>query len=217
MMAGKALVVLSGCGNRDGSEIHESVCAVLALVQSGFQTVFAAPDIEQSTTLNHLSGKPAPPRRVLEEAARIARGRIRPLASVTPSDYDLAVLPGGMGAVLSLCGYARRTGAAFEVEPSTRALVLSAREAGRPIGAMCIAPMILAACLPGVTITLGSECEAAAHARSLGALTVECPASDAVTDAAFRVVTTPAYMVAGSIDEVHLGAARMVEELESLL
>jgi len=82
---------------------------------------------------------------------------------------------------------------------------------------MCIAPMILAACLPGVTVTLGSECDAAAHARAMGAKTLECSATDAVVDEDFRVVTTPAYMVAGRVSEIHQGASRMVEELETLL
>lgn len=215
-MHGRALIVLSGCGNRDGSEIHETVCALLALRQSGFEAVFAAPDIEQAATVSHITGAAAEPRRVLEEAARIARGRIRPLASLSPRDFDMVVMPGGMGAATTLCRMAE-DGSSCRVEPSVEALVTGARAARRPVGAMCIAPMILAACLPGVTITLGSECEDAARARALGAMTVECPASDAVTDPVFRVVTTPAYMVAKGIEEVYLGAARMVEELGALL
>ncbi len=215
-MPERALIVLSGCGNRDGSEIHETVCALLALRQSGFETVFAAPDIEQAATVNHLTGAAAGSRRVLDEAARMARGRIRPLSSFRPPDFDLVVIPGGMGAATTLCRVSE-DGASCWVEPSVASLVAGARKAGRPIGAMCIAPMILAACLPGVTITLGSECGDAARARALGALTVECPASDAVTDPVFRAVTTPAYMVAKGIEEVYLGAARMVEELGALL
>lgn len=215
-MPARALVVLSGCGNRDGSEIHETVCALLALRQSGYEAVFAAPDVEQAGTVNHLTGAAAAPRRAIEEAARMARGRIRPLDSLQSRDFDLVVFPGGMGAATTLCRIAEDGSSAW-VEPSVAALVAGAREAGRPIGAMCIAPMILAACMPGVTVTLGPECGDAARARALGARTVECAASDAVADPLFRVVTTPAYMAAKGIEEVYLGAARMVEELGAFL
>lgn len=217
-MSVRSLILLSGCGNRDGSEIHECVCTMLALDQSGFDTAFTAPDIEQAVTVSHVTGMPAPARKVLEEAARFARGRIRPAADVSVSDFDILVMPGGMGAAMTLCGYEREgKHSGYDVEPSVRALVTSAWKASKPIGAMCIAPMILAACLPGVTITLGVECDEAAHARAMGAKTIECSATDAVVDAYFRVVTTPAYMIARRVSEVYLGASRMVEELESLL
>lgn len=217
-MSQRSLILLSGCGNRDGSEIHECVCAMLALDQAGFDTAFTAPDMEQAVTISHLTGSPAPARNVLEEAARFARGRIRPVADISVSDFDILVIPGGMGAALTLCDYALRgDGRGYEVEPSVRALVTSAWKASKPIGAMCIAPMVLAACLPGVTVTLGSECDAAVHARAMGAKTLECSATDAVVDEDFRVVTTPAYMVARRVSEIHQGASRMVEELESLL
>lgn len=217
-MSRRSLILLSGCGNRDGSEIHECVCAMLALDQSGFDTAFTAPDVEQAVTLSHVTGRPAPARNAMEEAARFARGRIRPTADISVSDFDVLVMPGGMGAALTLCGYGHAVNhSGYDVEPSVRTLVTSAWKASKPIGAMCIAPMILAACLPGVTVTLGAECDAASHARAMGAKTLECSATDAVVDDVFRVVTTPAYMVARRVSEVYLGASRMVEELESLL
>lgn len=211
----KALVVLSGCGNRDGSEITESVCALIALDEAGFEVSCVAPDAPQTRTLSHLGGKALEPRNILEESARIARGAIRPL-SEAGAGFDVLVLPGGLGAAASLSTYAD-DGVAMRVRPDVRALVESARAAGKPIAAMCIAPMILAACLPGVTLTLGAECQASADAVAMGARHVECPAGAAVVDPGMKVVTTPAYMVAGGPAEVLAGARSMVQKLIALL
>jgi enhancing lycopene biosynthesis protein 2 len=211
----KALVVLSGCGNRDGSEITESVCALIALDEAGFEVSCVAPDAPQSRTLSHLDGKALEPRNILEESSRIARGAIRPL-SEAGSGFDVLVLPGGLGAAASLSTYAD-DGVAMKVRPDVKDLVESARAAGKPIAAMCIAPMILAACLPGVTLTLGAECQASADAVTMGARHVECPAGAAVVDPGMKVVTTPAYMVAGGPAEVLAGARSMVHKLSALL
>lgn len=212
----RVLLVLSGCGNRDGSEIHETVCAMLALDAAGYGVVAAAPDRRQARTVSYVSGGAIDDRNVLEESARIARGSIRPLASVEPGDYEAVLLPGGMGAAQTLCDYAVR-GASCTVLPEVAGVVLDARSAGKPVMAMCIAPMILARTLPGVTITLGSECQASRDAVSMGAVHVPCKAAEAVVDEVMKVVTTPAYMVASGPAEVHAGAVRMVGELGRLL
>lgn len=216
MAKARVLLVLSGCGNRDGSEIHESVCAMLALDAAGYGMVATAPDRLQAKTVSYVSGGAIADRNALEESARIARGSIRPLASVKPGDYEAVLFPGGMGAAQTLCDYALR-GASCRVLPEVAGLVEDAVRAGKPVMAMCIAPMILARTVPGVTITLGSECQASRDAVSMGAVHVTCGAADAVVDEARRVVTTPAYMVASGPAEVHAGAVRMVEELGRLL
>ena len=41
------LVILSGCGVMDGSEIHESVITLLHLDRHDAKVTFAAPDVEQ--------------------------------------------------------------------------------------------------------------------------------------------------------------------------
>lgn len=212
----RVLVVLCGCGNRDGSEIHESTAALIALDEAGFEAVCTAPRVPQKKTVSYITGGDLPCRNAFEESARIARGRIRPLESITASDYDAVLFPGGMGAALTLCTYAQ-DGSSCRVLPEIEELVRSAHEAGKPIAAMCIAPIILARLLPGVLLTLGGECEAAAHARAMGARHRECTADDAVVDASMKVVTTPAYMVAEGPSEVLSGARRMVEELGKLM
>ncbi|NLP05270.1 isoprenoid biosynthesis glyoxalase ElbB [Candidatus Fermentibacteria bacterium] len=216
MEGGRVLVVLSGCGNRDGSEIHESTAALIALDEAGLEAVCTAPRVAQKKTVSHITGGDLPGRNAFEESARIARGKVKPLESIKASDYDAVLFPGGMGAALTLCTYAQ-DGPSCSVLPGIEELVHSAHGAGKPIAAMCIAPMILARLLPGVLLTLGRECEAAEHARAMGARHRECGALDAVVDASMKVVTTPAYMVAEGPSEVLSGARRMVEELRKLM
>src|SRR3990167_8193077 len=102
-------VILSGCGVKDGSEIHESVLTLLALTQAGARYQCLAPNIEQTQVVNHLTGQVVPEKRnVLVEAARIARGDILDLAKANPSEFDAAIFPGGFGAALNLCDFGKQ-------------------------------------------------------------------------------------------------------------
>ena len=89
-MKKKVGVVLSGCGVYDGSEIHEAVITLLALDRAGVEAVCMAPDVDQLHVINHLTGKEAgnEKRNVLVEAARIARGNIKDMATVKADDID---------------------------------------------------------------------------------------------------------------------------------
>lgn len=72
----KVGVLLCGCGHRDGSEIHEAVIAMLALQEVGATIQCLSLDKPQAKLFNHKSGKPVDgSRNMLEESARIARGR----------------------------------------------------------------------------------------------------------------------------------------------
>ncbi|MHC4106711.1 MAG: isoprenoid biosynthesis glyoxalase ElbB, partial [Planctomycetota bacterium] len=69
------LLILSGCGVLDGSEIHESVICLLHLDRHDAAVTFAAPDTDQMHVVNHQSGEPTGEKRnVRTESARIARG-----------------------------------------------------------------------------------------------------------------------------------------------
>ncbi len=216
-MGRNVVFVLGGCGVRDGSEIHESVAALIALDRAGFDVTFAAPDREQAVTVDHLTGEEAGgARSVLAESARIARGEITPLSEVHAGDFDAVVLPGGFGAALNLSTFAT-DGPACEVDPDVERLIGEAVEGGVPVAAMCIAPVILAKTVPGARVTIGSDPDTAGAIEAMGASHVECDVDDAVVDRRNRLVTTPAYMLAKGPAEVYAGAVRMVEELTDLL
>ncbi len=216
----KVAVILSGCGVYDGSEIAESCAALLALHRHRAEAVACAPDIAQLHVVNHLAGEPAAgeTRNVLAEAARIVRGEIRALSALEPDAVDAVLLPGGFGAAKNLSDFAS-AGAGCTVHPQVEAFLRAAHAAGRPIGAMCIAPVILARVFGRdlkPKLTIGKDPATAGMIREMGAEHVECPASGAVVDEVNRMVTTPAYMMAGDIAEVFDGAHGFVGKLLEL-
>ena len=214
----KTAVILAGCGNRDGSETHETLSAFLAMDKRGMQYQCFAPQGEFSV-YNHIEGKPSGEKRnIIIEASRLCRGDIKPLSAYRAEDFDALVLPGGMGAAQNWSNYAFE-GENMEVNAEVAEAVRSTNAAGKPVAAMCIAPMILAKVLGDKhpTITLGNDCPAAEHARKLGCKHRICTAEEAVADKENKIVTTPAYMLATHIAEALAGADRMVEGLAKLM
>jgi enhancing lycopene biosynthesis protein 2 len=195
-MATKVGVILSGCGHRDGTEIRESVLALLALDRAGAEVFCFAPDVEQATVVDHLRGQPTKEKRnVLVEAARIARGTIRDVKDAKCKDLDAVVLPGGYGAALNLSDFATK-GAAATVNPHVAALLREMHAAKKPIGAICIAPAVVARALGSAHphVTIGNDVGTAKAITACGAIHEDCPADKAVVDRENRIVTTPAYM-----------------------
>src|SRR5262245_51816147 len=99
----KVAVILAGSGHQDGAEIREAVLTLLSLDREHAEVQIFAPDIEQKDVINHVTGKPMQEKRnVLVEAARIARGKIKPLSDAKASQFDALILPGGFGAAKNL-------------------------------------------------------------------------------------------------------------------
>jgi len=206
-----ALVILSGCGVYDGSEIHEAVSLLLHLDRRGVQVTLAAPDIDQMHVVDHLSGDTGESRRnVLAESARIARGAARDLAEVNGADFDAVLLPGGFGAAKNLCNFAV-AGDRCEVNTDVERVLREAHGAGRPIGLACIAPVLAARLFPGVTVTIGTDEQTATAISAMGARHRSVAPEEIVVDDGNRIVTTPAYMSAERIGQVHLGIGKMVD------
>ena len=153
------------------------------------------------------------------EAARIAAGTSW-RQELRVADYDAVVVPGGFGAANNLSSFARE-GAAMKVDPGVGEFLIGMHKAGKPIGAICIAPPLAAWTLKqcgvtGADITIGNDPGTAAKIRELGQNHVDCPATDCVVDRRHKVVTTPAYMTARSIGELWAGIQRTIEELLKL-
>jgi enhancing lycopene biosynthesis protein 2 len=216
----KVAVILSGCGVFDGSEIHEACAALLALHRLDAQAVICAPTGPQMHTFNHLAGEPdgGAARDILEESARIARGEIQALDQLDPLDVDAVLLVGGFGAAKNLCNFATE-GADCEVHPQVETFLREAHKVHRPIGAMCIAPVILAKVFGkelAPRLTIGNDPATAAMVGDMGAVHVDCIASETVVDEDNKMVSTPAYMLAGNIGEVFDGALGFTEKLLAL-
>jgi enhancing lycopene biosynthesis protein 2 len=216
----KVGVVLSGCGVYDGSEIHEAVITLLALDRLGATTVCLAPNIEQVHVINHRTGKPSEEvRNVLDEAARIARGKVQDIAKAKATDLDALVLPGGFGAAKNLSNFAS-AGSKARVEPSVGRLLRDMHKARKPICALCISPTVLAAALRdervGPKLTIGSDEATAKAIEEMGAKHVVCPVDEMRVDEEHRIVTAPAYMYDARISEVATGIEKAMRELVRL-
>lgn len=213
-MAKRVGVVLSGCGVMDGSEIHEAVCALLAIDRAGAEIVCVAPNKDQKDVVNHASGTPMGEKRnVLTESARIARGKVRDIASVHAADLDAIVLPGGYGAAKNLCTFAF-DGTSCVVDPDVRRLLREMHDAGKPIGALCIAPAAVAAVFGKdlhPELTIGTDEGTAKSLEKMGAKHVKTPVSDIVVDRRNKIVTNACYMLATRISEVAAGAEKVVK------
>lgn len=216
----RVAVILSGCGVYDGAEIHEATATLLALDRAGADVTIAAPAGPQMHVVDHLRGEPVAgeSRDMLVEAARIARGNIKALADLDAADFDAVILPGGFGAAKNLCTFATE-GAACSVNPDVERFLRAMHAGGKVIGAICIAPALVARVFGGeapVKVTIGTDPATAAEIRKTGAEHVDAAVDEVVVDAEQRIVTTPAYMLAGRIGEVFDGVAKLVDKVLEL-
>ncbi len=218
-MKKKIGVVLSGCGVYDGSEIHEAVLTLLAIDRNGAEALCMAPDMDLAE-IDHLSGQPTgASRNVLVESARIARGKISDIAGVKAVDLDAIIFPGGFGAAKNLCDFAMK-GADASVNPEVARLLKEMAAAKKPIGAICIAPALIARVLGkeyAPQVTIGNDAGTAAAINSTGSLHVNCPVRELVIDKKNRIVTTPAYMLAGCISEAADGIEKAVKAVIEMI
>ena len=216
-MSKKIVVILSGCGVYDGSEIHESVITLLRLDQRGAQVQCFAPDIAQLHVINHLTGEEMPEsRNVLVESARIARGEVKDIREANAEDFDALIVPGGFGSAKNLSNFAVE-GTGCTVQPDVLALTEAFAEAGKPVGLICISPALAAKIYgPGVICTIGNDADTAAALNKMGATHKDCAVSEIVEDKARKLVTTPAYMLAQSISEAASGINKLVDRVLEL-
>ncbi len=218
-MSRKVGVCLSGCGVRDGSEIHETVLTLLALDHAGVEAVCIAPDGAQTQVVNHVDGKQQKEKRdILAESGRIARGNIKNIKKVTADDLDALIFPGGFGAALNLCDFGIN-GEKCTVHPEVNRLVREMHKAEKPIGAMCIAPALIARILGdhGVLLTVGTDASTAKKIEAMGAHHQFCAVQDIVVDEKNKIVSTPAYMLANCISDVSTGIQKLVKKIVELI
>jgi len=218
----KVGVILSGCGVYDGSEIHEAVITLLALSKAGADVVCMAPNMEQMHVVNHLTGEVAAEekRNVLVESARIARGEIKDISTITANDFDALIIPGGFGAAKNLCDFAVN-GPDCTVNSDVARLINEVVAAQKPFAALCIAPAVIAKILGQSTnspqLTIGNDAGTAQAIEQMGAQHINCPVSEIVVDENLNFVSTPAYMLAGSIREAAEGIDKTVHALLNLI
>ncbi len=213
----KIAVILAGCGVYDGAEIHESVFTMWAIAKAGAKYQLFAPDKEQYHVINHLTGEPVDEKRnVLTEAARIARGEIKPLSLFNADEFDALMMPGGFGVAKNLSTFAIE-GADSRVDPEVEKAVRAVHKAGKPIGALCISPVVIAKIFGDVELTIGSDPDTADAIGKMGAKHIETTHGEVVIDKKNKIATTPCYMLDANILQIAEGAKNIVGAIMEMI
>lgn len=212
----KFAIVLSGCGVYDGAEIHEATMTMLAVETNGCRYEMFAPNINQYHVVNHLTGEVMDEsRNVLVESARIARGNIRALSEYKAAEFNGIIFPGGFGVAKNLCSYAI-DGTEMRIDKIVAGAVRDTHKLGKPIGALCISPIMIAALIPGAEVTLGSDTKFNSEVKTLGGKHKTTENRQMVVDTKNRIVTTPCYMNDATIADIAEGADMLVKKLIEL-
>jgi enhancing lycopene biosynthesis protein 2 len=213
-------VLLAGCGVKDGSEIHEAALTLYFLDKQGAEVVCMAPNKDQLDVVNHLTGTATSEKRnVLVEAARIARGNILDVKNVKADDVDAIIIPGGFGSAKNLCTFAV-DGPACHVDEDAARLLKELHRNKKPIGALCIAPALIARLFGSELapeITIGSDPGTASAMEKMGARHLNARVDEIIVDSRNKIVTTPCYMLAQSIKEVGAGAEKLVAKIIEMI
>lgn len=217
-MSVKIAVVLSGCGVYDGTEIHESVLTLLALARAKVEVSCLAPNINQHHVIDHTTGEEMQEtRNVLVESARICRGEISPLEDADPTQFDAVIFPGGFGAAKNLSTFGTSENS-YDIPEIVSKFVQAFHKEKKPIGMLCISPVIAAKALgmEKVQLTIGNDTSLVPKIEQYGAEHVRCDLDDVVFDEENLLVSSPAYMLASNIVELQKGINRLVDFVVSL-
>ena len=212
----KVGVLLAGCGVQDGSEIYESILTLLALEKAGASWTAMAPDVEQAHVVNHYTGEEdrQSTRRTLTEAARLVRGKISSINEISAHDLDALIIPGGYGVAKNLCTFAV-DGAEARVNPHAERLIQELHGLGKPIGAICIASVLVALALPNqnLQLTVGDDATTSLALTRIGAQHRITKVDEIWVDETNNIVSTPAFMLANSVGEAETGINKLVTQV----
>ena len=188
-----------------------------AIHKHGAEYQCFAPDIDQHHVLNFITNQEmAEKRNVLVESARIARGAIMDLKAYKVNDFDGLVMPGGLGVAKNLSTFAFEGADCTVNEDVVRAVKETAAQ-NKPIGALCIAPAIIAKILGDVEVTIGQDPGTEAAIVKMGASHQQTTHGEIVVDRQHKIVTTPCYMLDARVNQIGEGAENLVIALLEML
>jgi enhancing lycopene biosynthesis protein 2 len=224
----KAAVVLTGCGAMDGAEIHEATSALISLDYAEVAYQCYAPNFNQHHTINHMKGEETKEtRNILEESARIARGKVKDMAELKAQDYDMLVIPGGFGVAKNLSNFAF-AGDKFEVHEAFEKVIMDFYNHKKVMAFCCISPLIAAKVLNknGIKakISMGSKAEPCKFAatidivKSLGHQHIDTFVQAHSVDEVNKIYCTPCYMYSNATPaKVYRGILGMISNAAASL
>ncbi len=207
----KFAIILSGCGNKDGSEIYETVLLMLAIKQLGAQYQCFSINKEQTKVINFITGeKMNEKRNVMAESARLAKGNIKEISDLNVNEFDGIILPGGSGAVLNLSTFALNN-QNYTVDEKLEKVLLAFKAKNKAVCAVCIAPMILAKVFKNVSLTIGDDTNLAKIINDLGNKHIKTETSNICVDEKNRIITAPFYMLTSDMSVVYDEALKIIK------
>ncbi|MEY3236063.1 MAG: hypothetical protein RI883_164 [Bacteroidota bacterium] len=222
-------VLLSGCGVYDGVEIQEAVLTLLAIEEIGAEAVCISLDENQYHVVNHISGEVMPEtRNMIIEAARISRGKIHDISTISPADIDALIIPGGFGSAKNFTQWAF-SGPEGAINSKVKLLLVNMVNVGKPILALCVSPIVVAKALENSAIhsvmTIGSDKEKSPYdikafsqgMESIGVKTEMKTIQEIQIDLENKIVTAPCYMMEATISEVRNNILKAIEALVQLI
>jgi enhancing lycopene biosynthesis protein 2 len=213
----------------DGTEIQEAVFTLLEITRRGGRPLCLAPNVQQMHVIDHRTGEEMSQiRNVLVESARIARGDIHDVRTVTPEQLDALVIPGGFGTAKNHTRWAV-SGPDGEIRDDVRELIRGMVHAHRPVVGLCMAPTTIAKALDGTNVhaalTVGSTAEPSpydidaisAGMERIGAHATESTVREITVDVSNAIITAPCYLMEASIVEVHANVVQAMDALFTML
>lgn len=221
-------VLLSGCGVYDGAEIQEAVLTLLAIQEEGHEAICIAVNANQHHVINHLTGEEMKEtRNMMVEAARIARGAVSNINSITPAAIDALVIPGGFGSAKSFTTWAFN-GPQGSILPEVKLLLVNLYNVGKPIVALCVSPVVLAKAFEGMDIdlnlSLGSSAAASPYditafnqgLEQTGVHPQMKTVHEVLVDDKNRIISAPCYMMEASILEIRTNISQAIKALNKI-
>lgn len=209
----KFAIILNGCGSNDGSEIHESVSVMYAIDRHNASYQIFAPDQNQYQVVNHLTKEVMPEQRnCMVEAARIARGNVKELGELKAADFDALIFPGGAGSARNIFTYLL-DGENFKVDGRVAQIIRDFHAARKPIGAMCISPLMIARVIEGATVTMGQDPKTSAVVEKMGGHAYPTHNGEVMHDSRNHLFSVPCYMLNARISDIFEDANCLVEAM----
>jgi len=222
-------ILLSGCGVYDGAEIQESIFTMTAIAEQGHAYECISINKNQHHVINHLTGEEMPEsRNMMVESARIARGAVKEISDISPANIDALVIPGGFGSAKNFSDWAFN-GPDGTILPEVKLLLVNLINAGKPIAALCVSPILIAKALEDSAIqpnlTLGNTKDKSpyeidgfhAGIQKTGSKTEERALKEVLIDVENKIITAPCYMMDASILEIRDNIKLAVKELIKLI
>jgi enhancing lycopene biosynthesis protein 2 len=165
---------------------------------------------------------------MLEEAARIARGKIQEIRTVVPADIDALVIPGGFGSAKNFSTWAF-DGPNGQIRPDVKLLLVNMYNVGKPIVALCVSPVLLALAFEDMPIdqqlTIGSTTAPSPYSISdfqtglqdKGVQITDCNIQEICVDTPNRIITAPCYMLEASLPQLQHNIQQALLALQQLL